>query len=89
MCFVLIYSGAQYKLDHTVAMHQHPLIAPKQTSIKMINWLPRLSVGKRVDVSRILGHKGAFVATSQGNIHIALGPIPKTAGGDVSETQVD
>lgn len=89
MCFVLIYSEAQYKLDHTVAMHQHPLIAPKQTSIKMINWLPRLNVGKRVDVSWFLGQKGAFVATCQGNINTALGPIPTTAGGDVSETQVE
>lgn len=89
MCFVLIYSEAQYKLDHTVVMHQHPLIAPKQTSMKMINWLLRLSVGKSVDVSRFLGHKGAFVATSQGKINTALGSIPKTAGGDVSETQVE
>lgn len=40
-------------------------------------------------MSQLLGHKGAFVATSQGNINTALGPIPKTAGGDVSETQVE
>lgn len=89
MCFVLIYSEAQYKLDHTVAMHQHPLIAPKQTSIKMINWLSRLSVGKRVDVFRFLVLLLLRLVTSQGNINTALGPIPQTAGGDVSETQVE
>lgn len=34
---LLICTGAKYKLDHTGVMHQHLLIAPKRTSIKMID----------------------------------------------------
>lgn len=32
-----ICTGAKYKLDHTGVMHQHLLIAPKRTSMKMID----------------------------------------------------
>lgn len=49
MC-LLIHTQAQYKLDHTVMMRQHPLIAPKQTSMRMINWLLCMSIRKRVHV---------------------------------------